>query len=204
MLRNFRRLISLILLVTAIFSGIVFIISLPLMEGIDNQRLEVPITNPQGLVVNKHGIFIGNGVMARIQQYDLNGKFIYAFKTDTYGKDYRFVVDTAGYPIITCKNCEKTRDEYPKLYAYNELGYYCLKSGFGKKVVRIKDGKETTIINQPFYINAFVGPMNHWITMIICLVSFHVFNYKFMIEYYNLPDKSKHKNLISLFRKIFK
>lgn len=72
MLRNIRRLISLILLVTAIFGGIIFIISLPMMDGLDNQRLEVPITNPQSLVVNKHGIFIVNGVMARIQQYELN------------------------------------------------------------------------------------------------------------------------------------
>jgi hypothetical protein len=204
MLRNIRRLVSITLIITAIFSGIIFIFSLPLMDGLDNQRLEIPITNPQGLVVNKHGIFIGNGVMARIQQYDLNGKFKYAFKTDTYGKDYRFVVDTAGYPIITCKNCDSTHDEYPKLYAYNELGYFCLKSGFGKKVVCIKDGKETTIINQPFYINAFVGSMNHWITMALCLLSLHIINYKFMIEYYNLPDKSKQKNIFALFRKIFK
>ena len=151
---------------------------------------ELPINDVQGIIVNDSSIFLGLGEYSRIQQYDLNGNFIYAWNTWTYSKDFTFDLDEFGKPFVTTKHLFR-REQTERLNAMllNELNKkvnirsvknqqilspkeiitidgirYFVMDGFNKKLLKTIEGKTFSIIDQSLILNSQSGTINSWLT----------------------------------------
>ena len=213
--------------------GIVaFISNIIFHNGIKNRKIEFPIPNSAGIEVNDSGIYIGLIEYSRVQRYDFNGKFIEAWSTNTYAKDFHFNTDDNGTPNafkvektaqlndeeidnvaklindtsiikILKKEIKKNTTYNPNLFHSEDYGDYYFKNGLSKQLIQKINGKEKIIINQPFYINCLAGPFKAWFTSFFGLISLLLINIKNVINLSYDPKSIKgYKSILIILKKI--
>lgn len=227
-----RRSLSYLCLSIMISGMLVFIAHLIFHDGIKNSRIEFPIPNSAGIEVNDSGIYIGLIEYSRIQRYDFKGKFIEAWSTNTYAKDFHFYMDENGTPTafkvektaqlndkqidnvanlindtsiikILKKEIKKNTTYNPNLFCSEDYGDFYFKNGLTKQLIQKVKGNEKIIINQPFYINCFAGPFKAWFTAFFGMISLLLINIKNVLKLSYDPKSIKgFKTIFIVFKKI--
>jgi hypothetical protein len=230
---NKIRIVLSLCLITIFIIGIVgFLSNFILSSGLKNRNIELPLGKSAGIEVNEYGIYIGIIDFSRIQLYDLNGNFQKAWSTNTYGNNFRYLIDENGTPeafrlfydsenltdkeidnvaaliedtsvINEVKKHIKSPESKPTYFKSYDQGEFYLKNKLNIKLIHKLNNKEQVILNQPFYITCFVGVKNSWLTSLFSMLTFTILNIQNILKLsYDRNDIRNMKNPWIILKKI--